>query len=201
VRDLAGPGAVAPHAADLRACEADREVAARVGGDAHRRRRTEALHRGAHGGLDAIVGHAAREDLGVLVGDHQQSRAAGQDLRQLGRVEQALDGAVDHQCRGRERGGDRRESCDGVGRAGRADGNGDCSGRRRHDDAEDAGAELAGSQLREFDQDGARLRLGQDRDKVAWLDRAAAQDRDEGGDPAGLDAFNEHRAVHRRGVK
>ena len=57
----------------------------------------------------------------MLVRDHQHPRAVGEDRAQLGRVEQALDGAVDHEAGARTRRDRRAVAGDRLRGAGRPD--------------------------------------------------------------------------------
>ena len=104
VRDRAGLGGDAGRPGAERALEPRREIGAGGRGHAHLRGRLEQRHAALDACLERRVVGVALEVLGVLVADHQHARAAAQDLAELGRVQQALDGAVDHEVGRRQRG-------------------------------------------------------------------------------------------------
>ena len=79
-----------------------REIGAGGRGHAHLGGRLEQRDAALDARLERRVLGVALEVLGVLVADHQHARAAAQDLAELGRVQQALDGAVDHEVGRRE---------------------------------------------------------------------------------------------------
>ena len=86
----------------------------------------------------------------------------------------------------------RRKPADRLARAGRAHRHRMPVARRRHHDVERLRAEPQQRQLRELHVELARLRLGEDRRRVAALHRAALEHLGEGVDPLSLDAVGEH---------
>ncbi len=128
--------------------QAHREVGAGGARDAH----LGGIRQPAGAELDPArqvgVEGVALEVLRMLVREHQHARAAGQDGAELGRVQQALDGAVEHQVGG----GEARRSRPGCRRApatsrssGSAPGAGSrASARRRRPPARRAAARRGG---------------------------------------------------------
>ena len=104
VRHHARLGAKAPHTADHRLFVAMFQVHAQVGScgrrDVHLLCATQLLHGGTHHAFERRIGHGALQNFRVLVGHHEQTRHVAvhalHDGRQLGRVQQAFDGAVHH---------------------------------------------------------------------------------------------------------
>jgi hypothetical protein len=157
---------VAPRALDFYL-----QVRARFRRHPHMLRTVQKLHAAAHALAQLGRRAGALEDFGMLVADHHEARAAGEDLRQLGRVQHAFHGAIDHHAGRGERLHHRLQAADRERGAGRADRN--AAHRRRHElDVERPRAELEQRELGELDQHPARLGLGKNRDHLAGLDLA-----------------------------
>ena len=132
----------------------------------------------------------------MLVRDHEHARAGAEDLRQLRRVQQPLDRAVDHHGpTGRARLTTGFAALERVGGARRSDGDARALRRRGHHDVEGPRAEGQERELRERDRDRARLGLGQDRDLEARRDVAPPEHGGEGVDPLALDSLLQHRVA------
>ena len=168
VRDRARSVGRAPRASGEGASEADSEVGAGGRGDMYLVGTAQALEPRKYARLERpVVGRPALEGLGILVGDHQHARASTEDGGQLGRVQQALDRAVEDEVGGAERGdsGGVALQCDA--RARRADRHRARVGRRWHADIDDTAAEVLGGQACNIDERGAAHRLAQDSDDLA----------------------------------
>ena len=188
----AGPLGEAPAAARRRAVQPDGEVGAAVGGHAHFRSRAQHPDPGLDPAFELRLGRQPLQGFGMLVGDHQAARALLQDLRQFGRVQHALDGAIDEQGRCAQRLDHRRQPLHRVARAGRAHRHGRRLRRRRQHEMERLRPHRAQGQFGQLHIDGARLGLRQDGDRIAGLDRAQAEHRFERPDPLGLDPLLHH---------
>ena len=94
VRDAARARGVTPAATHGGANQADVEMRAGQRRHRHCLRVFQALHAGFDFGLERRVRQATLEYLGVFVRHHQNPRPAGQNLRQLGGMQQTLHGQV-----------------------------------------------------------------------------------------------------------
>jgi len=175
--------------------DADGQVGTRVGFDAHLIRQAQQVHAEADFLAEPRVGLRALEQFGMLVADHHDARTARENLLRLGRMQHALDRAVDHHVGHRQRFHDRLKAADREARPRRADRDGKGLLRRRQHDVEDLAAEAERREFRQLDQHRPRLGLGQDCDGFARLQFAEAEHVDEGIDPFAFDAFSQH-AVH-----
>ena len=140
-------------------------------------------------------GGKALEHVRMLVGDVEHTRAAFKDLRQLGRVHQALHSAVGDERRGRQ-GADRRfEALERSRSSGGPDRHRRRLARGRQDDVERPGAELLQGQLGELDIERPRLGLRQDSAGLLGDDLAAGKDFGEQVDPFALDPVGDHGGI------
>ena len=119
VRERAGAARPAPRARRERAGEAHAQVGAVRRGDVHLLGRAQAREARLDARPQVGVDGKAVERLGVLVADHQHAGADAEDRRELRRVDQPLDGAVDHEVRRGQRGdgGGLSREGDEIGRA------------------------------------------------------------------------------------
>ena len=94
------PGlSVQPHTPTVgRAGHVDVELGAGLRRHPHPLRPAQHLRRRANALLQRRIGHHPLQRLGMLVGDHQDTRAGFEDLRRLHRMHQALDGAIHHKA-------------------------------------------------------------------------------------------------------
>ena len=192
VRQRTGPVGPATHTHRRGAVHIDVELGSGRRGNRHALGRAQHPGGRAHGFLQRAVRRHALERLGVLVGDHEDAGAGLEDRRRLRRVHQALDGAVDDEAglaEGRNHG---LKLADRLARPGRAHGHGMAVARGRQDHMEGTRAQPQQRQLGQMHVEGARLRLRQDRCRVAALHRAALHHLAEGVDPLSLDAIGEH---------
>ena len=131
----------------------------------------------------------------MLVRDHEHARAALQDVGQLGRVQQALDGAVDDERRLRERAHHRAEALERVAGAGRAhrrrrrEPRG--RARRRGRAARRAGASASSASSTLTGRDWVSDRIAT---ASPGRDVAAAEDLGEAVDPLPFDSLAQHRS-------
>ncbi len=122
---------------------------------------------------EIVVPTEPLEDVGMLVGDHQDSGTATKDRTKFRRMQQTLDGAVDDQPRRRQRRDDCGICSNGLRRARRADRHRMGGWRCGHDDIEEATTERLCSEPRCLDKCRTALRFTEQRDDFT-LDQAAA---------------------------
>ena len=192
VGDRPRPVAIAPDPGARRALQRDGEVGAGVGGHAHLLRRPDPFVRR----LDALgergVGQQPFQSVRVFVGDHQEARAVGDDVRQFRRMEHSLHRHIDDEGAGGERPDRRPQPLQGGRRAGGAHRHG--SGLRRRDDRDMERPRAAPEQrkLGQLHIEPPRLGFRKDRDFLALPHLAEAEDGVERRDPAFLYAVGEH---------
>ncbi|MNT06802.1 hypothetical protein D3C72_1414830 [compost metagenome] len=196
MRDLPRLAAEAPDAAHAGVGQADAQLGAGGGMHAHFLRAAQPLHRAAHGAFQRRVGLAAFQDLRVFVADHQHARhhavGAAQDQRQFGRMQQAFDGAVEHQVAAGQRGHDRGKVLQGIAGAGRAYRRRRTECRCRHLDPDGRGAQRLHRQLGQGHVDRAGLRLRYNPNDFRALQGTEFQGAPERRQPAVFDLLDEH---------
>ena len=196
VGERARPAGVSPVAAAHRALKIDAQVGARRRRYAHGPGRTQALEVDFDLLLGLLVRQETAQGLRVLVADVENARlgqpVALDDGRQLGRVHQPLDSAVDDQRRRRQGGDHGRAVLDGrTGPGGSRQrlATAEHRGQRQH---EAAPAEPGGRQARHLHEHGATLCFTENGHLIARLKGTAAQHGLKGVDPRGFDPLLQH---------
>jgi hypothetical protein len=147
----------------------------------HLLRSAEALEPRKHARLErTVVGSPALERLRILARDHQHARASTEDRGQLRRMQESLDGAVEHQVGGAQRGHGGGVALQRDARAGRADRHRSRVRRGRHAHVDDAATEVLRRQPRRLDERGATRGLAEHGHDLAGgepaRDQRAAED-------------------------
>ena len=153
-----------------------RQVGARAAGDAHLARGPAATTRRARRVAPGPGRtRSARSSPGARSTSISTRAPSAEDRSELGGVEQALDGAVEHQVGGGERRDGGAVAGDGLRRPGRADGHGMRVRGRRHDDVDHLRTLQLGRDPHGLDQHRPAGRLAQHGDHLARPQLAARQ--------------------------